>query len=70
MNASPRSTRRWDRTAARHKPPPWEEVRDFFHYCDNYIDAVDRAAERFAGQAEGDLVAHTEAVLSRGWASR
>lgn len=26
----------------------WEEVRDFFHYCDNYIDAVDRAAERFA----------------------
>lgn len=29
---------------------PWEEVRDFFHYCDNYIDAVDRAAERFAGK--------------------
>jgi len=28
---------------------PWDEVRDFFHYCDNYIDAVDRAAERFAG---------------------
>ncbi len=28
---------------------PWEEVRDFFHYCDNYIDAVDRAAEHFAG---------------------
>ncbi|MDO5704869.1 MAG: short-chain fatty acyl-CoA regulator family protein [Paracoccus sp. (in: a-proteobacteria)] len=27
---------------------PWEDVRDFFHYCDNYIDAVDRAAERFA----------------------
>lgn len=27
---------------------PWEEVRDFFHYCDNYIDAVDRAAENFA----------------------
>jgi len=26
---------------------PWEEVRDFFHYCDNYIDAVDRAAEHF-----------------------
>ncbi|MEJ2035004.1 MAG: helix-turn-helix domain-containing protein, partial [Maritimibacter sp.] len=22
---------------------PWDEVRDFFHYCDNYIDAVDRA---------------------------
>jgi predicted transcriptional regulator len=23
-------------------------VRDFFHYCDNYIDAVDVAAENFA----------------------
>ncbi|MFX0541395.1 helix-turn-helix domain-containing protein [Roseovarius sp. S4756] len=30
---------------------PWTEVRDFFHYCDNYIDAVDRAAERFAASA-------------------
>ncbi|AGT07813.1 helix-turn-helix domain-containing protein [Paracoccus aminophilus] len=27
---------------------PWEEVRDFFHYCDNYIDAVDHAAEHYA----------------------
>jgi len=34
-------------------PSPWEEVRDFFHYCDNYVDAVDRAAERFA--TEGPL---------------
>jgi len=31
-------------------PQPWEEVRDFFHYCDNYIDAVDRAAESFASR--------------------
>ena len=30
---------------------PWEEVRDFFHYCDNYIDAVDHAAESFAARA-------------------
>jgi predicted transcriptional regulator/transcriptional regulator with XRE-family HTH domain len=30
------------------QPSPWEEVRDFFHYCDNYLDAVDHAAERFA----------------------
>jgi len=48
---------------------PWEEVRDFFHYTDNYIDAVDRAAERFAGRApkslaSGDLAAHTAAVLA------
>ena len=34
---------------------PWEEVRDFFHYCDNYIDAVDRAAERFATHGRGDI---------------
>lgn len=27
---------------------PWDEVRDFFHYCDNYIDAIDRVAENFA----------------------
>ena len=25
-------------------------MRDFFHYCDNYIDAVDRSAERFAAR--------------------
>ncbi len=39
------------REDARLQPSPWEEVRDFFHYCDNYIDAVDRAAEHFATQA-------------------
>ncbi|WP_372602725.1 short-chain fatty acyl-CoA regulator family protein [Actibacterium sp.] len=44
------------RDDARVRPSPWEEVRDFFHYCDNYIDAVDRAAERFAcpGGTRGD----------------
>ncbi|GHA54651.1 propionyl-CoA carboxylase regulator [Amylibacter ulvae] len=31
---------------------PWEEVRDFFHYCDNYIDAVDKAAESYAAKAD------------------
>ena len=40
------------REDARAQPSPWEEVRDFFHYCDNYIDAMDRAAEHFA-TAEG-----------------
>jgi len=38
------------------QPSPWEEVRDFFHYCDNYIDAVDHAAERFAGTIGGDIL--------------
>jgi predicted transcriptional regulator/DNA-binding XRE family transcriptional regulator len=36
----------------RLQPSPWDEVRDFFHYCDNYIDAVDRAAENFSKAAE------------------
>jgi predicted transcriptional regulator/DNA-binding XRE family transcriptional regulator len=36
------------------QPSPWEEVRDFFHYCDNYIDAVDRAGEHFAAKLGQD----------------
>ncbi|WP_424969472.1 helix-turn-helix domain-containing protein [Dinoroseobacter sp. S76] len=47
------------------QPSPWEEVRDFFHYCDNYIDAVDRAAEHIAAQIEGDLEAGARRLLSR-----
>ncbi|MDJ0821891.1 MAG: short-chain fatty acyl-CoA regulator family protein [Paracoccaceae bacterium] len=45
------------REGAQLQPSPWEEVRDFFHYCDNYIDAVDRAAERYAEtlNAGGDI---------------
>ncbi|MZR14887.1 ImmA/IrrE family metallo-endopeptidase [Maritimibacter sp. DP07] len=42
---------------------PWEEVRDFFHYCDNYIDAVDRAAETFVRDATPEAAA--EALLAR-----
>ena len=41
------------REDARVSPSPWEEVRDFFHYCDNYIDAIDRAAEYFASSTNG-----------------
>lgn len=47
---------------------PWEEVRDFFHYCDNYIDAVDRAAEHFALGPDGnrrDLIDHARVVLAQ-----
>lgn len=32
-------------------PSPWEEVRDFFHYCDNYIDSIDHVAENHSTQA-------------------
>ncbi|WP_111731960.1 helix-turn-helix domain-containing protein [Roseovarius amoyensis] len=53
------------REDSRMQPSPWDEVRDFFHYCDNYIDAVDRAAERFASAAGARTVpAQAEARLA------
>ncbi|MGV6811658.1 MAG: helix-turn-helix domain-containing protein [Brevirhabdus sp.] len=51
------------RADARVEPSPWEEVRDFFHYCDNYIDAVDHAAEGFADGAAGELRRHAQRAL-------
>ena len=57
------------REDARLQPSPWEEVRDFFHYCDNYIDAVDRAAERFADQCgvgESKANASKRVLLAQG----
>ena len=55
------------RDEAALRPGAWDEVRDFFHYCDNYIDAIDRAAEHWAGQAvgDGDVVSAALATLSR-----
>ena len=52
---------REDRTL---RASPWEEVRDFFHYCDNYIDAVDRAAEHFA-QGPDSIEAKAAKLLER-----
>ncbi|NIZ60118.1 Cro/Cl family transcriptional regulator [Sedimentitalea sp. CY04] len=49
------------REDSRVQASPWEEVRDFFHYCDNYIDAVDRAAEHFT--SDGDSRKAANAVL-------
>jgi predicted transcriptional regulator/transcriptional regulator with XRE-family HTH domain len=46
------------------QPSPWEDVRDFFHYCDNYIDAVDRAAEHFAATGPAGATAHERAIAS------
>jgi XRE family transcriptional regulator, fatty acid utilization regulator len=41
-----------DDTLGRHtsatEPTPYEEVRDFFHFVDNYIHGLDVAAERLA----------------------
>ncbi|WP_430523028.1 helix-turn-helix domain-containing protein [Ponticoccus litoralis] len=55
------------------QPSPREEVRDFFHYCDNYIDAVDRAAEHFARLSEGESdirSAALERLAARGITTR
>ena len=54
------------REDARAAPSPWEEVRDFFHYCDNYIDAVDRAAEHFATKEGGHHNMRVAAVSTLG----
>ena len=48
------------------RPSAWEEVRDFFHYCDNYIDAVDRAAESFSTDAGADTDVVQEAIQALG----
>ncbi len=36
---------------------PWEEVRDWFHWSGNYVDALDRAAEQLSRDiADGEMV--------------
>ncbi|WP_114966711.1 helix-turn-helix domain-containing protein [Alkalilacustris brevis] len=53
-----------DRDEATLRPSAWEEVRDFFHYCDNYLDAVDRAAEHFAGPPGSDVIERARDALA------
>jgi XRE family transcriptional regulator, fatty acid utilization regulator len=55
------------REEATLKPSPWDEVRDFFHYCDNYLDAVDRAAEHFVAtiSVEKPIDALAQELLKR-----
>ncbi len=38
---------------------PWEEVRDWFHNANNYVDALDRGAEALAAQLAPDQPAPT-----------
>ncbi|MEH6773546.1 MAG: short-chain fatty acyl-CoA regulator family protein [Cereibacter changlensis] len=49
------------------RPSPWEEVRDFFHYCDNYLDAIDRAAEHYSapGGIRKDVVLTASETLAK-----
>ena len=42
---------------------PWEEVRDWFHNANNYVDPLDRAAEALAAAIAGDtLVLQADAM--------
>ena len=57
------------RSDAALRPSAWEEVRDFFHYCDNYLDAIDRAAEHFSDTAKlhkDVMIAASDALERRG----
>ncbi|MDT0507119.1 short-chain fatty acyl-CoA regulator family protein [Novosphingobium sp. MMS21-SN21R] len=45
---------------------PWEEVRDWFHHANNYVDAIDRAAERLALRLSGTGVSPSLAQMA-GW---
>lgn len=46
---------------------PWEEVRDWFHFANNYVDVIDRAAEKLAltlrGCAQSPDATRMEAYL-------
>ena len=47
---------------------PYEEVRDYFHYHDNYIDELDRAAEEMArrhGLTDGNRMTQFQDYLER-----
>ena len=56
------------RSAGIGDPTPYEEVRDFFHFVDNYIHPLDLEAERLAGElgiGERDTNATLVAYLER-----
>ncbi|WP_174300634.1 short-chain fatty acyl-CoA regulator family protein [Caulobacter sp. S45] len=58
-----------DETAVASASLPYEEVRDFFHYKDNYVDALDTAAESLAslilvGKSQTPEAAMIQALLA------
>ena len=42
---------------------PWEEVRDWFHFANNYVDSLDRAAEALAETLSGRALTPDTAAL-------
>lgn len=55
--------------AAQAEPSPYEEVRDFFHFVDNYLHEIDMSAETLAGElglGAGDNYTLLSRYLERG----
>lgn len=52
-----------ERSGILDEPTPFEEVRDFFHYNDNYIHILDTAAETLAKQLGSVTSDHFQALL-------
>ena len=44
---------------------PWEQVRDWFHNAGNYVDTLDRAAEKLAARMSGKAPSPATAALER-----
>lgn len=44
---------------------PWEEVRDWFHFANNYVDPLDRAAEALALQLAGSAASPDSGEIER-----
>lgn len=44
---------------------PWEEVRDWFHFSNNYVDQLDRSAEELASSMGGDAGLLTSESMRR-----
>lgn len=47
------------------EPAPWDEVRDHFHYIDNYVHSLDVAAEDFAAELASTSRPLDEALRQR-----
>ena len=54
-----------DETGSLSASLPYEEVRDFFHYKDNYLDALDTAAEALAAHVLIDKAQTPEAAMAQ-----
>ncbi|OCC24830.1 XRE family transcriptional regulator [Croceicoccus estronivorus] len=48
---------------------PWEEVRDWFHFANNYVDRIDHAAELLAGKLRGSAMSPSAEAIAQQLAS-